>query len=131
MNGYVADIEDLTCTNSDFRHVLYTGKNLQLVLMALKPGQDIGLETHKTHDQFFRIERGKGEVLIDGETHKVKAGDAMVVPAGAAHNLKNTGKKRMRLYTLYGPPNHRDQLDQRTKAEAVASTEHFEGKTTE
>jgi len=131
MNGYVADIEDLTCTNSDFRQVLYTGKNLQLVLMALKPGQDIGLETHTTHDQFFRIERGKGQVWIDGEKHKVKAGDAMVVPAGAAHNLKNTGKKRMRLYTIYGPPNHRDQLDQRTKAEAVASTEHFEGKTTE
>jgi len=134
MNGYVADIEDRTCTNSDFRQVPYTGKNLQLALMALKPGQDIGLETLTTHDQFFRIERGKGQVWIDDEKHKVKASDAMVVPAGAAHNLKNTGKKQTRLYTIYGPPNHLDQLDQldqRTKSEAVASTEHFEGNTTE
>jgi mannose-6-phosphate isomerase-like protein (cupin superfamily) len=130
MKGYVADIEDLTEANKDFRHVLYTGQNLQLVLMSLKPGQDIGAETHSTHDQFFRIEQGKGQIKIDGVTHKVKSGAGIVVPAGALHNLVNTGDKPMKVYTIYGPPNHVDQLEQKTKSVAQASSEHFDGKVT-
>ncbi|MDZ4117923.1 cupin domain-containing protein [Phaeovulum sp.] len=131
MKGFVADIENLTEENREFRHVLYTGKNLQLVLMALKPGDDICVETHKTHDQFFRIEEGKGEVTIDGITHKVKSGTGILVPAGTLHNLKNTGTELMTIYTLYGPPNHVDKLVQGTKAMALASSEHFDGKSTE
>lgn len=131
MLGYVAEIEELTGKNSDFRKVLYTGKHLQLVLMALKPGEDIGLETHKTHDQFFRIEKGQGEFMIDGIRHKVKGGDGIIIPAGAKHNVTNTGDKRLRLYTLYGPPNHVDALVQASKAEAVASHEKFDGVATE
>jgi mannose-6-phosphate isomerase-like protein (cupin superfamily) len=130
MKGYVADIEDLTEANKDFRHVLYTGQNLQLVLMSLKPGQDIGAETHATHDQFFRIEQGRGQIVIDGVTHKVKSGAAIVVPAGALHNLANTGDKPMKVYTVYGPPNHVDQLEQKTKSVVQASSEHFDGKVT-
>ena len=130
MKGYVADIEDQTEANKDFRHVLYTGQNLQLVVMSLKPGQDIGVETHATHDQFFRIEQGKGKIEIDGVTHKVKSGTGIVVPAGALHNLVNTGDKAMKVYTIYGPPNHVDQLEQKTKSVAQASSEHFDGKVT-
>ena len=130
MTGYVADIEDLTEANKDFRHVLYTCHNLQLVLMALKPGQDIGAETHATHDQFFRIEQGRGEVVIDGVSHKVRSGAGIVIPAGAHHNLINTGDKSMKVYTIYGPPNHLDQLEQSTKSMAQASSEHFDGKVT-
>ncbi|MFN3844238.1 MAG: cupin domain-containing protein [Paracoccaceae bacterium] len=131
MKGYVADIEKLTEKNKDFRQVLYTGAHLQLVLMALKPGQDIGLETHKTHDQFFRIEKGEGTAVINGVTHKVKDGDCVIVPAGAVHNLTNTGDKPLHLYTLYGPPNHIDHLVQKKKAEAEASHEVFDGVATE
>lgn len=130
MKGYVANIEDLTEANKDFRHVLYTGQNLQLVLMSLTPGQDIGKETHAAHDQFFRIERGSGEIVIDGVTHKVDSGAGIVVPAGALHNLVNTGDKPMKVYTIYGPPNHVDQLEQKTKSMAQASSEHFDGQVT-
>jgi mannose-6-phosphate isomerase-like protein (cupin superfamily) len=131
MKGYVADIEDLTEEGTDFRKVLYTGQHLQLVLMALKPGEDIGMETHATHDQFFRIEKGRGEAEIDGVTHKIKGGDAVIVPAGARHNLTNTGDKPLRLYTIYGPPNHIDRLVQPMKSDALASTEVFGGVATE
>ncbi len=131
MNGYTADIEALTEDNTAFRHVLYTGHNLQLVLMALKPGEDIGAETHKTHDQFFRIEKGHGEIEIDGTRSKVKSGFAIIVPAGALHNLTNTGDKLLRLYTVYSPPNHIDGLLEQGKADALASTEVFDGVTTE
>ena len=131
MKGLVIDIEEWTEENVDFRHVLYTGKNLQLVLMSLKPGQDIGEETHKKHDQFFRIEKGRGTITIDGVTHKLKKGTGIVVPAGAKHNLINTGEKTMKLYTIYGPPNHLDQLVQRTKSIAEASSERFSGISTE
>lgn len=131
MKGFVADIEDLTEENNSFRRVLYTGRNLQLVLMSLKPGEDIGAETHPTHDQFFRIEKGKGKTVIDGVTRKVESGMGIVVPAGALHNLINTGDTAMKVYTIYGPPNHVDQLEQGTKAMAEASSEHFDGKTTE
>jgi mannose-6-phosphate isomerase-like protein (cupin superfamily) len=131
MNGYTADIETLTEENFAFRHVLYTGHHLQLVLMALKPGEDIGMETHNTHDQFFRIEKGHGKIVIDGTTSKVQGGDAIIVPAGALHNLINTGDKPLRLYTLYGPPNHVDGLLENRKADAQASNEVFDGVATE
>ncbi len=131
MKGYVGHIEDLTEENVDFRQVLYTGKNLQLVLMALVPGEDIGEETHATHDQFFRVEQGIGRIEIDGVARTVKDGDAIIVPAGARHNLINTGEKPMKIYTIYGPPNHVDHLEQRTKAMAEASKEQFDGITTE
>lgn len=131
MKGFVGDIEDLAASNSDFRRVLYTGKNLQLVLMSLKPGEDIGEEVHRDRDQFFRIEEGEGEVLIDGHRTKVNGDDAVVVPAGARHNLINTGTKPMRLYTIYGPPEHADRTVHTTKADAAAHKHHFGGKTTE
>lgn len=131
MKGFVADIEELTEENSDFRRVLYTGKKLQLVLMAIKPGGEIGEEVHEDRDQFFRVEKGKGEVLIDGNRSKIKSDDAIIVPAGARHNIKNTGDKPLRLYTLYAPPEHRDATVHVTKADADASEEHFDGKTTE
>ena len=131
MKGFVADIEDLTEDNKDFRRVLYTGKHLQLVLMALKPGEEIGEEVHADHDQFFRIEKGKGEVWIDGVRTRIKSDDAIIVPAGARHNVINTGEKSLKLYTLYGPPDHRDGIVRTTKAEAEATEEHFDGTTTE
>ena len=133
MKGFVEDIEELTKNNKDFRRVLYTGKYLQLVLMALKPGEEIGEEIHADHDQFFRVEKGKGEVWIDGERTKIKGDTAIIVPAGARHNVINTGEKRLKLYTLYGPPEHRDAVVRATKAKAKSKTneEHFDGKTTE
>jgi mannose-6-phosphate isomerase-like protein (cupin superfamily) len=131
MKGFVSDIEELTETNSDFRHVIYTGKHLQLVLMSLLPGEDIGEEVHDNRDQFFRIEKGKGEVLIDGKRSKIKSDDAIVVPAGARHNIINTGDKPLRLYTLYGPPNHKDGFVAATKVQAAKSTEQFDGTATE
>ena len=131
MQGFVADIEKLTVGNTDFRRVLYTGKYLQLVLMALKPGEEIGEEVHEDHDQFFRIESGSGEVLIDGKRTPIKDDDAVIVPAGARHNVINTGDQPLALYTLDGPPEHHDGVVHATKAEADASEEHFDGKTTE
>jgi mannose-6-phosphate isomerase-like protein (cupin superfamily) len=131
MKGFVGDIEDQAEGNSDFRRVIYTGKNLQLVLMSLKPGEDIGEEVHKDRDQFFRIEKGKGEVLIDGKRSKIKGDDAVLVPAGARHNIINTGEKPLRLYTLYGPPEHRDGTVHATKADAQRMKEHFDGTTSE
>jgi mannose-6-phosphate isomerase-like protein (cupin superfamily) len=131
MKGFVEDIEALTEENTDFRRVLYTGKHLQLVLMALKPGEEIGEEVHEDHDQFFRIEAGEGEVSIDGVRTPVEADDAVIVPAGARHNVVNTGKEPLKLYTLYGPPDHREGVVHKTKAEAEAAEEHFDGTTTE
>lgn len=131
MKGFVANIEDLTEENADFRRVIYTGRHLQLVLMALKPGEAIGEETHATHDQFFRVEEGSGAIVIDGTTHEIEDGDAIIVPAGARHNLTNTGAEPLKVYTLYGPPNHVDHLVQAKKAMAEASHEHFDGVTTE
>ena len=131
MKGFVADIEELTEENTDFRRVLYTGNHLQLVLMAIEPGEDIGEEVHEDRDQFFRIEKGEGEVLIDGNRSKVKSDDAVIVPAGARHNIVNTGKKPLQLYTLYAPPEHRDGTVHVTKADAEAMEEHFDGKTSE
>jgi mannose-6-phosphate isomerase-like protein (cupin superfamily) len=129
MKGFVDDIEKLTEDNADYRRVLYTGKHLQLVLMALQPGEEVGEEVHETHDQFFRFEAGAGEVLIDGQRHKVEADDGVIVPAGARHNVVNTGQAELKFYTLYGPPEHRDGVRQPTKADE--REEHFDGKTTE
>jgi mannose-6-phosphate isomerase-like protein (cupin superfamily) len=126
MKGFVEDIEDLTEENNDYRRVVYTGKHLQLVVMSLKPGEEIGEEVHESTDQFFRVEKGKGEVWIDGNRTKIKGDDAIIVPAGAKHNVVNTGHKPLKLYT---PPEHRDGFKAATKAEA--SEEHFDGKTTE
>ena len=131
MKGFTANIEKLTEDNTDFRRVLYTGHNLQLVLMALPPGCDIGSEVHDDRDQFFRIEAGSGEVWIDDVCNKVKADDAVIVPQGAKHNVINTGTEPLKLYTIYGPPEHIDGTLRRTKEEAEANHEHFDGKTTE
>jgi mannose-6-phosphate isomerase-like protein (cupin superfamily) len=131
MKGFIGDIEELTKENADFRHVLYTGTQMQLVLMAIEPGEEIGEEVHKGRDQFFRIEKGKGEVRIDGKTTKIKGDMAIIVPAGARHNIRNTGDKTMRLYTLYAPPEHVDGTVHATKADAQEAEEHFDGKTTE
>ena len=131
MKGFVDDIEDLTEDNDNFRRVLYTGKHLQLVLMALAPGEEIGEEVHDDGDQFFRVEEGEGTVMIDGVEHAIEDDDAIVVPAGARHNVLNTGDKPLRLYTLYAPPEHRDGTVHATKGDADASEEHFDGKTSE
>ena len=131
MKGYIDDIDDRTEENRDFRRVLYTGKHVQLVLMSLQPGEDIGEETHTDVDQFFRVEKGEGEVLIDGRTTKIERDMAIIVPAGARHNIRNSGTTPLKLYTIYGPPNHADGTVHATRAEAEASEEHFEGVTTE
>ena len=131
MKGFVDDIEHLTEENPYFRRVMYTGKNLQLVLMSLEPGEDIGEEVHLDRDQFFRIEEGKGEVWIDDRRAKIEGDFAIVVPAGARHNIRNTGDRPMKLYTVYGPPEHAEGTVQATKQDAMASHEHFAGVTTE
>jgi len=130
MKGFVQNIEDISTKNEDFRQVLYTAKNCQLVIMALKAGEEIGMEVHKL-DQFFRVEEGKGEAVLDGVHTPISAGFAVVVPAGTNHNIINTGSNPMKLYTLYAPPNHRDGVVHQTRADAEADNEHFDGKTTE
>ena len=129
--GYFAAIESKTLKNSDFRHVLYTGKYSQLVLMSLLPGEEIGAEVHETHDQFFRFETGRGLVIVDNSKYKVKDGDCIIVPAGARHNVTNTGKVKLKLYTIYSPPEHIDGVVRKTKKLAEAEPEEFDGKTTE
>ncbi|HEY7864271.1 MAG TPA: cupin domain-containing protein [Thermoanaerobaculia bacterium] len=131
MNGYVDDIEERTEENTDFRRVLYTGKHIQLVLMMLRPGEEIGEEIHSDGDQFFRVEEGEGEVWIDGARTKIEGDTAIIVPAGARHNVRNTGREPLKLYTLYAPPEHRDGTVHVTRADARASQEHFDGRTTE
>lgn len=130
MKGFVKDIEGIAVKSEDFRRVLYTAKNVQLVTMALKPGEEIGAEVHHL-DQFFRVEAGTGEAVLDGAHTAISPGFAVLVPAGARHNIINTGTSPLKLYTLYSPPNHRDGVVHRTRAEAEADTEHFDGKTTE
>ncbi|MBA3667900.1 MAG: cupin domain-containing protein [Sphingomonas sp.] len=133
MRGYNDNIETLTTGNTDFRRVLYTGKHLQLVLMTLQPGEEIGSEVHDGIDQFFRFEEGEGVVDIDGVENRVADGSGVVVPSGARHNVRNTGEKPLKLYTIYGPPEHRDGITQATKAEAEARhhDEEWEGGTSE
>jgi mannose-6-phosphate isomerase-like protein (cupin superfamily) len=130
MRGFIQDIEALAVENTKFRQVLYTAKHCQLVLMALKPGEEIGAEVHKL-DQFFRVEAGAGEAVLDGARTALRAGFAVVVPAGTRHNIVNTGTVPLKLYTLYAPPNHRDGVVHQTRQDAEADKEHFDGKTTE
>lgn len=130
MNGFIGNIEELAVSNSNFRQVLYTAKHSQLVLMSLGVGEDIGEEVH-TLDQFFRVEQGVGEVVLDGHRTLISAGFAIVVPAGANHNIINTGREPLKLYTVYSPPNHRDGVVHQTRKEAEADSEHFDGRTTE
>jgi len=130
MKGFVQDIEGVAVKNDLFRRVLYTAKNCQLVLMALKPKEDIGVEVHEL-DQFFRVEQGSGEAVLDGVHTPIRDGFAVLVPAGTTHNIINTGTVPMRLYTLYSPPNHRDGVAHVTRADALADEEHFDGITTE
>lgn len=131
--GYCDNIETATVENEDFRRVLYTGKHMQLVLMTLQPGEEIGEEVHPDRDQFFRIEEGEGAIDIDGRENRVEDDFAVIVPAGARHNVRNIGSQPLRLYTLYGPPEHKDQVVQATKAEADARhhDEEWQGETTE
>jgi len=131
MKGYVDNIETATLRNGDFRRVLYTGHHLQLVAMSINPGESIGSEVHPDRDQFFRIERGEGLITIDGVGHQVKADDAVIVPQGARHNVKATGATPLKLYTLYGPPEHEDGTVHSTAEEARTAHEHFDGKTSE
>lgn len=128
--GFVQDIEALTERNQLFRQVIYTAQHCQLVLMALEPGEEIGAEVHHL-DQFFRVEQGSGEAVLDGVTTAIREGFAVLVPAGTTHNIVNTGKAALKLYTLYAPPNHRDGVAHRTRSAAEADDEHFDGKTTE
>lgn len=132
MKGYKDNIEKLTVENTNFRKVLYTGNHIQLVLMTLQPGEEIGAEVHEGHDQFFRFESGEGKVMIDEEEYTVKDGDAVIVPSGANHNVTNTSADTpLTLYTMYAPPEHADGTVHATKAEADADDEHFDGTTTE
>jgi mannose-6-phosphate isomerase-like protein (cupin superfamily) len=128
MKGYVNNIEKATLENSDYRRVLYTSKNSQLVLMNVRPGEEIGEEIHHL-DQFIRFEAGQGEVILDGVKHQVEDGMAVVIPQGCKHNVINTGKEDLKLYTVYSPPEHRDGIVEHLKSDEVE--EHFDGKTTE
>ena len=129
--GFCDDIDRLTVDNEDFRRVLYTGKHLQLVLMTLQAGEEIGAEVHEDRDQFFRFEEGQGVVDIDGRENPVQDDFAVIVPAGARHNVRNTSNAPLRFYTLYGPPEHKDKIVHRTKEEADAAHEEWDGTTTE
>lgn len=132
MKGFHSDIERLTLDNADFRKVLYTGKHSQLVLMSLKPGEEIGMETHAENDQFFRFEQGEGKCVIDGNEYVLKNGSAIIIPAGAEHNIINTSvTEELKMYTLYSPAHHKDGIVRHTKAEAEADGPEFDGKTTE
>lgn len=125
MTGYVGPIEELTEKNENFRQVLFTGSHAQLVVMSLLPGEEIGMEVHAQVDQFFRIEEGEAKFVINGEEHLVKDGDVIIVPAGAEHNVINlSGSEKLKLYTLYSPPNHPDGTIHKDKAEAMEAEEH-------
>lgn len=132
MKGFHANIEVDTVENTNFRKVLYTGEHSQLVLMSLLPGEDIGAEVHTENDQFFRFEAGQGKVVIDGNEYEVADGSAIVVPAGAEHNVINTSNtESLKLYTIYSPAHHKDGIVRATKEEAEANEEDFDGVTTE
>jgi mannose-6-phosphate isomerase-like protein (cupin superfamily) len=132
MKGFHADIEELTLQNTDFRQVLYTAPHSQLVLMSLEPNEEIGLEVHEENDQFFRFESGEGRVLIDGNAYDVTDGSAIVVPAGAEHNVVNVSADReLKMYTIYSPAHHQDGVVRATKAEAEASEPEYDGRNSE
>jgi mannose-6-phosphate isomerase-like protein (cupin superfamily) len=125
MNGYITDIERDTLGNKDFRRVLFTGPNMQLVLMTVQPGEDIGLETHNDHDQFIRIEAGSGVARLNGVESDLKDGSIVVIPAGVEHNILNISKDQpLRLYTLYSPPEHADGTVHHTKQDATLAERH-------
>jgi mannose-6-phosphate isomerase-like protein (cupin superfamily) len=130
MKGYVTNIEQDSLSNKDFRRVLYTAKNTQLVLMSIRPNEDIGEEIHSL-DQFIRVEAGHGVAILDGVEHRISDGSAVVIPAGTKHNVVNDSDEDLKLYTLYSPPEHRDGTIHRTKSDALDHEEHFDGKTTE
>lgn len=130
MKGFVQNIEAIAIGNKVFRRVLYTAQHCQLVVMSLKPKEEIGLEVHQL-DQFFRVEEGTGEAVLDGVATPIAAGFAVLVPAGTKHNIVNTGSSPMKLYTLYAPPNHRDGVVHDTREDALLDNEKFDGKTTE
>jgi len=130
--GFCSNIEKDTLGNENFRKVLYTGKHSQLVLMSLAPSEEIGMEVHADNDQFFRFEKGQGKVIIDGNEYEVSDGFAVVVPAGAQHNVINvSATDRLSLYTIYSPAHHKDGVVRATKAEAEADGPEFDGTTTE
>jgi mannose-6-phosphate isomerase-like protein (cupin superfamily) len=131
--GFRDNIEELTLNNTDFRRVLYTGENIQLVLMTLQPGEEIGAEVHDDKDQFFRFESGTGEVLINDKSNPVEDGIGVIVPAGAKHNVRNTGDDALTFYTIYGPPDHKDKTVHKTKdqAERDHDNDEYDGKPTE
>ncbi len=132
MKGYTTNIVKDALENTNFRKVLYTAKNLQLVLMSLKVGEEIGAEIHFDNDQFFRFESGNGKCIIDGNVYHVSDGDIIIVPAGAKHNIINVDENlELKMYTIYAPPNHKDGITRATKKEAEDNGEAFDGKTTE
>ena len=127
--GFKGEIEKMTLENKDFRRVIYTAAHCQIVLMSLAPSEDIGFEIHKTGDQFFRFESGEGRVVINGHDYAVRAGEAVVVPAGARHNVTNaSATEPLKMYTIYAPPHHRDGVAHQSKAAAQADKESFDGK---
>jgi mannose-6-phosphate isomerase-like protein (cupin superfamily) len=131
-HGYHATIETLTVENTDFRKVLYTGEQSQLVLMSLLPGEEIGLETHSENDQFFRFEAGQGKVIINETEYAVTDGHAIIIPKGAAHNIINTSATdALKMYTIYSPAHHKDGTVHATKAIAIEHEQEFDGVTTE
>jgi len=132
MRGFSANIEKDTLDNKDFRKVLYTGKHSQLVLMSLKPKEEIGMEVHPDNDQFFRFEKGQGKAIIDGHEYGIRDGSVIVVPAGAQHNILNVSDTEdLKLYTIYSPAHHKDGIVRATKKEAADHEAEFDGKTTE
>ena len=132
MKGFFIDIEKEAIANTNFRKVLYTSKHSQLVLMNLKPKEEIGMEIHPENDQFFRFEKGKGKCIIDGNEYLVKEGSVIIVPAGAKHNVINaSAKDELKLYTIYSPAHHKDKIIRATKKDAEENEEEFDGKTTE
>jgi mannose-6-phosphate isomerase-like protein (cupin superfamily) len=132
MKGYKSNIEKDTVENENFRKVLYTGKHSQLVLMSLKPKEEIGMEVHAENDQFFRFEKGEGKCIIDDNEYELKDGVAIIAPAGAQHNIINTSETEdLKLYTIYSPAHHKDGIVRATKEEAEANEAEFDGKTTE
>lgn len=132
MKGYKGNIEQDTLANNNFRKVLYTAKHSQLVLMSLKPGEEIGLEVHHDNDQFFRFEAGTGKVVIDQSEYEVGDGVAIIVPAGVQHNVINSSTSEdLKMYTIYSPAHHKDGTVHPTKADALSDDEEFDGVTTE
>lgn len=132
MDGFIENIEEETLRNDNFREVLYTGRYSQIVLMSLNPNEEIGTEIHLDTDQFFRVEKGEGIVIIDGKESEIEDGTAILIPAGAEHNVINTSStKKLKLYTIYSPAHHKDRVVHRTKKEAESDEEEFDGITTE